>query len=199
VQSLAGGLGATVLQRTVVFLIAAAGFGVLTGLLVREARRSGDTALRRTILGATYYVLVSILMCAVLRPQYVVHFVRNGYYWGADRYFVVPSFYFLLLVILAWSRLELLRVPRPARLAAAVLYGAIVLMNFRYPAIPDYQWRRQLGAYYERLLEYPPNQPASTFPIVTFPGDPWTLQAPLYPPPDSQREQLRRLAAKLAR
>jgi len=199
VVNLAGGLASVLLRHAVFYIAGAAVFAGLGVWLIRGARQAGRADVANAALVGIYYVMVSILMFAILRPQYVVHFVQIGNYWGADRYFLVPSYYFLLLITLAASRLNPAAWPARLKLSAAAVATAVILMNFLYRAIPDYGWQRQVHAYYERLLNYPPNAPSSTFTIVTFPGGEWGVRAPLFSPSESERSQLRRLTAMLSR
>jgi hypothetical protein len=197
IQNLAGGLGARVLQGTPLYLAGAAFFAFVFAALMRVGVRGGHH-LRWPIIVAGYYVIASMLIAGIMRPEYVTHFVRMGNYWGADRYFVVPSFYLFLLLVVALGQLDLDPWSRRAKAGVLVLWAAVVLMNFLYPPIPEFHWRRQLRAYYQQLLAYPPGAPSATFSIVTFPGEPWSLQAPLFRPSESDREAIRRLMARLS-
>ena len=199
IQNLAGGLASNLLQHTVLYVGGASLFMAALAGLAWTARGSDGGTLTGPIAAAgAYYILTSMLIAAVTRPQYVTHFVWLRNYWGADRYFVVPSFYFFLLLVLALKEVETMWSGTRLRVVVIAGYCAVLAMNFRYAPFPDLGWNQQLHTYYQRLLDYPPGTPASTFAIVTFPGEPWTLKAPLYSPADSERPAIQRLVDRLS-
>ena len=199
IQNLAGGLASNHLQSTAWYVAGAGLFMVAVAGLAWTARTYGrQNGVGPIAVAVIYYVFASMLIGGLTRPQYVTHFVWMRNYWGADRYFVVPSFYFFLLLVLALCELDLAGWPTRLKILAVAGYCAVIAMNFRYPPIPDFQWERQLRTYYQRLLDYPPGAPASTFAIVTFPGEPWTLQAPLYSAAESERPAIYRLIRRLS-
>ncbi len=197
-QSLAGGVRANHLQGTILYVAAASGSLLLTIIAAHTARhRRRWPGTVHVLAGALYFVLSPMWMAAVFRPQYVRHFILEGNYWGADRYFVLPSCFFFLLVLLSLRVLVRPRWLTPLAGLSALLFAVAVAQNFRYARIPDFGWRRQLRAYYQSVLDRREPGRDDRFSIVTFPGDPWVMQAPLFSPTERERDEIRKLLSRI--
>jgi hypothetical protein len=81
-----------------------------------------------------YYTVATVVFVGLFRNEYVVaHFIRDGQYFGADRYFVPPSVFFYLNLVWMAHRLDKI----PARkivlsiLAVGFLLAAAITSSIR--------------------------------------------------------------------
>lgn len=155
-----------------------------------------------------YFLLAPILLAGLLRPQYIHHFVYERHYYGADRYFITPSLFFFLLVLL-WIQGWLLR-PATRKWALILLvpllvhHWSVVKANYAYTPLPDAQWHAQVLEYYRTLhdLNEDEVEVGDVFLIRCWPfheEDPytWSMRAPLFVLTPNQRVRVAGLIAEL--
>jgi hypothetical protein len=171
----------------------------LTAAALLLASRRPQKSLPFALLAVAYYTAATVVFSGMFRNEYVVaHFIRDGQYFGADRYFLPSSLFFYLSVV--WVVHAVDRIPaRKAVLATlGVGFAAVVLINFEYPARPDHRWRASVLNYYHALLAtHGPSPQPSEFRIVVHPpAYEWNLVLPLYELSPVDR---RRIEATVAR
>jgi len=129
-----------------------------------------------------YYILTPILFTAIMRRNYVAHFAENNLYFGATRYFFVPSLFFVLLLVLLVYAISIRFKNGPAKFAMIILtciYAFIIQRNYSYPEVDNYGWYEQVDHYYTTVLDSSENPPEDTY-IITLPHDPsWEIILPL--------------------
>jgi len=169
-------------------------FAVLVLVEVWALVRRSDAG--RVGLTLIYYILSPLAFYALIRPSATAHFVGRDAYSGGDRYFVVPCFFFILLVI---HLARLLRPgPKPRALAAGLcllglIFAQAAWQNYNYPARRDFRWRAHVKLYYQKLLDVG-RGPGRRYVIKIPPGgQAWYVPLPLFRPGPRQRDRLEKL------
>ena len=146
--------------------------------------RHGSAKKSVLLLSIVYAIIAPLVLAGITRPNYIEHFVRDRTFSGADRYFAVPVFLFLLLLVQGISA-GLRRFPMVIRIALLavmlLLYSIPVVQNFRY-GIPDpakYNWRADVIEYYQAVVRSRESTVKATpWTISIYPGDGWCVSLP---------------------
>jgi hypothetical protein len=174
-------------------------WAALTVSAILLAIRRRQEAVPFALAAVAYYTAATVVFSGLFRNEYVVaHFIRDGQYFGADRYFLPSSLFFYLSV--AWVLDALDRIPARTvvRTIAAIGFAVAAVINFEYPPRPDNHWRHGVLHYYQALLATHGRSPTpSEFRIVVHPpAYEWNLVLPLY---ELRAEDRRRIQAIVAR
>jgi hypothetical protein len=175
----------------------AAWVGLAAGAIALAMKR-GQKGIGLALVAVAYYTVATIAFVGLFRSEYVVaHFIRDGQYYGADRYFVPPSLFFYLTVIWVIHRLDFIPARRQLLTALAVGFCLPVAIDFEYPRFPDYHWRKSVLAYYESLLQTRGTsaKPPEFRIVVHPPAYEWNLVLPLYELSPSDRRRVETLLA----
>ena len=138
-------------------------------------------------------VLLMTIVFRMFRNEYVVaHFIRDGQYFGADRYFLPASVFFY--VTLVWLMQSLESIPARSTLLAVAGIGFLLVaaVDFEYPARPDFKWRDSVLNYYRALLSTHGASPnPSEYRIVVHPpAFEWHMVLPLYELSPAERHRI---------
>jgi hypothetical protein len=143
-----------------------------------------------------------VVIVPIMRPFYVNHFLVQGYWDGADRYYMIPAFLLLLCLLRFLSALAC-RLPSRLLKLSALLLVAIYLVpiscNFRMPApwAKSYSWSRDVRDYYEKIVSNDISADASRpYAVRVCPGE---ASSAMLPPTGSFTEEQRKKVATLLR
>ena len=152
-------------------------FFVFVAMVISTPFINPQCRLRGKLLGvfviSLYYVLAPIILSGLCRPQYIDHFINQGHYWGADRYFITPSTFFFLLVLL-WAQGWIVR-PTWRKWSWIVLVPLlahhlyVVKVNYAYAPCRDTHWDAQVLEYYRTLYALDEVEPSDSFLIKCAP------------------------------
>lgn len=137
------------------------------------------------VASSLYFFVALILLTGITRPDQIAHFIHDGFAQGNNRYFVIPSFLCILILIQIASEVFPLLPRRVGGVALALLlllYLAPVKQNFYY-RISDpkkYNWKRDVTAYYRVAVGGSDVKTgARAWKIVIFPGGrDWRVSLP---------------------
>jgi hypothetical protein len=181
VSTVGGRVAARFLAMPAVYVVACAVWISLVTIAFALARRRHEGEAALSLVAITYYTLATIVFAGVFRSEYVItHFIRDGQYYGADRYFVAPTLFFYLQTLWVIHRLDAVRRWRVATLTLACAMAAAIAIHFVYPPQPDYRWRDNVLNYYEALLAARGNTTAQFRIVVHPPAPEWNLVLPVY-------------------
>lgn len=172
---------------------------VLVGLSTRLASKSSSPWNRLFAWGGAYYILAPVLLVGILRPRYLDHFATNDQYWGADRYFVVPSFFLLSVIsLLTFTKVRDSLAARLVGTLLLVIYAGALSHNVRCTVNRYYGWNEHLRVYYATLQQRSATATTSdVFPIPVMPGPPWHVTVPLWSLGADERARIERTMAAL--
>jgi hypothetical protein len=141
-----------------------------------------------------YFIISPIILTALLRPNYVVHFATNDLFEGADRYFIIPSFFLAIFFAQCAYAFKIhLRVSWLMKIVPVGFYLVVLAVNFQYPPRTDFCWREHVRLYYEKLLSTNKNNYSEqTYFIPVPPRYPWGVHVPLFLPSNYDIANLRK-------
>ncbi|MDF1515346.1 MAG: hypothetical protein P1S60_16170, partial [Anaerolineae bacterium] len=132
---------------------------VLLLIIIRQLRLSEENGVNRGLLYITvgYCIVAPILLTGLTRSNYIKHFIDDNNYWGANRYYVVPAYLVVFLLLMFIQRgLHVLpsRIRVLAGLALVALYIRPIEQNFLHstPDVVKYNWRGDVLAYYADVV-----------------------------------------------
>lgn len=184
------------------------GFVVLVGVhlwLSRRLKLSGGRA--DPVWGLVYFIIVPIMFSYFVRRWNVDYFIRQNGLEGATRYFVYPSYFFLIwltaLAQTAWRTAGGLTKKaagpiRGAAIAVGLVFAWAAWANFTYDRLPNLYWYKAVGAYYRQLLKVDKYQ-TKKYEIRIMPSPQWRVPLPLTPLKPQERPRVEAMLKKLER
>ena len=142
--------------------------------------------------------MVPLLFAAMMRQGYTELFLFQNQYAGADRYFLVPSLFFILSLFLFADYLLSCQFRLFFRILFVdmiAIYTAFLLpLKMMCVEMPrSYDWEADVSVYYQTLLKSDHETSRQVYyDIVIHPGPPWHVRLPHWSLAESERERIQR-------